>query len=200
MTGEVMSADASTHGYFVVSRITLAAVATAPSIARAFVDHHLRRWGLTQRADDARLIVSELAANAVEATGIPQPNPAYPVLEDLALIGVQLGVHGGVLVLDVWDSSPEVPARREVDDQSVRGRGLNLVEALSDNWGVWRTSSHGKVVFAELTTEPPTLPTTSPNHMALPRRTRQALAGHLPAARVVEEELLERILEKLRTW
>lgn len=198
MAGGVMTFDASNPGYFVVSRITLAAVATAPSVSRAFVDHNLRRWGLTKRADDAQLIMSELAANAVEATGIPVLGPAYPLLEDLALIGVQLRAQSGVLTLEVWDSSPEVPTRREVNDHSVRGRGLFLVEALSDRWGVWRTSAHGKVVFAELSTEPPTLPPTSPKHMPLPRLTRQALAGHLPAARVVEQELLERILQGLR--
>jgi hypothetical protein len=87
-------------------------------------------------ADDALLSASELVANVVEHT------------------------EGGG-ELRAWDPKPDVPMRMEVEDgnQSMPvlrpagkngrgGRGLMLVERLSDAWGVF-TTAVGKVVWAE---------------------------------------------------
>jgi hypothetical protein len=58
--------------------------------------------------------------------------------------------HARVLV-EVWDSVPHAPAARRAAPDEEGGRGLALVEALSDRWD-WRTvvGWPGKVVWAEL--------------------------------------------------
>ncbi len=61
----------------------------------------------------------------------------------------------------VWDPKPDVPLRLEVEDSNndppvqqspngwdVTGRGLRIVQRLSDAWGTFRTAA-GKVVWAE---------------------------------------------------
>ena len=52
---------------------------------------------------------------------------------------------------EVWDSVPRVPAARQAGPDEEGGRGLALVEALSDRWG-WTTVPGwpGKVAWAEL--------------------------------------------------
>jgi hypothetical protein len=49
----------------------------------------------------------------------------------------------------VTDSSPVPPVRHDPADESEHGRGLNIVEALSTEWG-WRPGDPGKVVYAIL--------------------------------------------------
>ncbi len=55
------------------------------------------------------------------------------------------------VLVEVWDDSVTAPARKSprLDDES--GRGLMLVEALSDRWG-WYVphGPGGKVVWAEV--------------------------------------------------
>ncbi len=62
--------------------------------------------------------------------------------------------------MQAWDPKPDIPFRLEVADtdpaipqipnepRPVGGRGLDIVEAISDDWGVQPTGS-GKVVWAE---------------------------------------------------
>jgi len=53
----------------------------------------------------------------------------------------------------VWDGSHHTPARAEPDNpEAERGRGLLLVETLSEQWGVLTPErSSGKVVWALMT-------------------------------------------------
>jgi hypothetical protein len=53
----------------------------------------------------------------------------------------------------VKDSSPAGPVTREAPDSSDRGRGLRIVEALSDCWG-WHPEDGGKAVYAVLAKQP----------------------------------------------
>jgi anti-sigma regulatory factor (Ser/Thr protein kinase) len=133
-------------------QIELVATPTAPGCARAFVAATLRQWELTHLNDDATLVGSELVTNALHATGVVDP-PSYPALERrerLARIWVQLLVYPRSLVVEVWDESPDRPEAREADSSSEDGRGLFLVQALSERWGVWSPGFGWKVVFAEL--------------------------------------------------
>jgi hypothetical protein len=51
----------------------------------------------------------------------------------------------------VWDGSNHRPARAVPDDPDAdHGRGLLLVETLSENWGV-QTRGSGKIVWAVMT-------------------------------------------------
>jgi anti-sigma regulatory factor (Ser/Thr protein kinase) len=103
--------------------------------ARHFVRELTSLWGCTRVAEEATLVISELASNAVRHANSP--------------FSVTISHHDESLRLSVEDTSPVRPVLRIPDIHSVSGRGLFLVAALSDAWGVNRAGS-GKVVWAEL--------------------------------------------------
>lgn len=45
-----------------------------------------QQWGLIRMVDDSEPVISELVTNAVEATGIADPQPRWRELSDLAVI------------------------------------------------------------------------------------------------------------------
>jgi hypothetical protein len=49
----------------------------------------------------------------------------------------------------IWDASPRQPVRREHDNDAESGRGLELVQALTEEWGVCPGGLGGKVVWAK---------------------------------------------------
>ncbi|QRP48820.1 ATP-binding protein [Amycolatopsis sp. FDAARGOS 1241] len=101
--------------------------------ARDFTRATLARWGLPTLADDAVLVVSELATNAV--------------LHGTGTASVRLSHAGSVVRIEVADESPAVPAKRSSGADG--GWGLRLVELLSLAWGVTPTAG-GKVVWCDL--------------------------------------------------
>ncbi|MET8506367.1 ATP-binding protein [Streptomyces sp. NPDC004787] len=105
-------------------------------LARAFVRTALADWGLDARAEDVLVCVSELATNAL-LHGVP-PGRGYRLQLSLT--------HPGPLRVEVHDSGDGTPAVREPSDES--GRGLLLVEALADRWGVGERNP-GKIVWCE---------------------------------------------------
>jgi hypothetical protein len=58
-------------------------------------------------------------------------------------------VHDSGVRVSVSDNSPVRPAIRASDPLAVSGRGLQLVEALSSDWGV-DVTPEGKTVWADL--------------------------------------------------
>ena len=53
-----------------------------------------------------------------------------------------------ILIL-VWDASPQPPVLMDVTDEAEHGRGLMLVEAVSEQWGWYsREDGDGKFVWA----------------------------------------------------
>lgn len=110
---------------------------SAPRAARRFVEDALRRWGHDGSAvDDARLLVSELVTNAVIHTRSP--------------FSVSLESQPSRLRLAVHDESSAVPRSGGQKLETARGgRGLQIVAALADDWGVMTTPA-GKTVWAEL--------------------------------------------------
>jgi anti-sigma regulatory factor (Ser/Thr protein kinase) len=135
-----------------VNRLKFAATVTAPRCARMFVNHTLMSWLLADLVDDAELIVSELVTNAVNATGITDPDPTYADLAGLALLAVQVRVTRRSLFIEVWDNDSDgaatsPPSGKEPDEG---GRGLVIVGALSERHGVTRLLDGGKVVGAAL--------------------------------------------------
>lgn len=63
-------------------------------------------------------------------------------------------LRDGVRV-EVTDGSPAPPVRREFDELSSTGRGLHLLDRLTDRWGIDLVSARGggdgKVVWFEIT-------------------------------------------------
>jgi anti-sigma regulatory factor (Ser/Thr protein kinase) len=143
--GSVMTAPSP--AWPLQTRLPLAALPTAPSVARGHVRAVAREWGLADLADIAELLVSELVTNAVQASA------------RLRTVGSPV-VHLWVtsdrvsMVIHVWDASGEMPVRRDADEEDEDGgRGLLLVETLGKDWGAYR-KAEGKVVWCLIAAEP----------------------------------------------
>jgi anti-sigma regulatory factor (Ser/Thr protein kinase) len=106
--------------------------------ARSCARQALSTWRLGSIADDVELVVSELVTNAVRATLARQA--AVPVVLYLAL-------ERGRLYVLAWDCCPDLPVLGAHADDAESGRGLELVAALSAEWGA-SAEPGGKVVFA----------------------------------------------------
>lgn len=52
------------------------------------------------------------------------------------------------VVVFVWDASPQPPSRADPGEGDENGRGLLLVEAVSERWGHFGYDGGGKVVWA----------------------------------------------------
>jgi hypothetical protein len=128
----------------------LGALRTAPATARGHVRGTLAAWRLSELSDTVELVVSELAANAVNASTGPDGHPAH-LDGRIPVIRVRLFTGEAVLVAEVWDEAGGVPARKNVGAADESGRGLDLVHELTDaRWGWYHApSGPGKCVWAE---------------------------------------------------
>lgn len=107
---------------------------TSAGQARRLVTAQLGAWDVSDLADTAELLVSELVTNALR----------YGEGE----IRLRL-LLDRTLVCEVWDSGLVQPRRRRARDTDEGGRGLQLVGLLSAAWGSRRTP-RGKTVWFEL--------------------------------------------------
>ncbi|MFF7643384.1 ATP-binding protein [Streptomyces canus] len=114
------------------------------AVARDLTRITLTDWGVSQRSDDVLLCVSELTTNAL-LHGVP---PHRCLRLDLALLA------DGVLRVEVHDSGPGEIRTPDTTPESEHGRGLLLVAALADDWGV-RERDPGKVVWCDFAIRPP---------------------------------------------
>jgi hypothetical protein len=127
------------------------------SRARAFVREALGRWSLGHLADDASVVVSELATNVML-----HARTDFVVTVERSGRGVRVSVHDGdrsPVLLPVSVTHP--PASLLEDDgdldaleqllsvSATTGRGLRLLGALASSWGVDHADD-GKTVWALL--------------------------------------------------
>jgi anti-sigma regulatory factor (Ser/Thr protein kinase) len=154
-----------------ISFLTLAAVPAAVGYSRELVRLGLERWGLTALLEDAELIVSELATNAVKVAGPPDRDANWSEAEKVAAIHVRLLLFRTSIVIEVWDGEPTAPMPQDVTGDQESGRGLAIVTALSAKWSWFRAPHGGKVVWAELAI--PQRPLTG---AGLPQRSRPGMA------------------------
>lgn len=105
--------------------------------ARDDVVHALRRAGITERTDDARLLTRELATNAVEHSRSRS-------------FTVNVRTLPGEVFIAVGDDSTTVPLRRRPSAADERGRGLLLLGRVADDWGVGVTVRNTKSVWCLL--------------------------------------------------
>ncbi|MFF3322083.1 ATP-binding protein [Streptomyces sp. NPDC002889] len=130
---------------------------------------HLKCWGLSSLVDAAQLCVTELVANVIRHVGTDTPTT------------LAVSMNGTHLRIEVHDPDTRpLPTliSAQVDDES--GRGMALVEATADRWGVILRAD-SKVTWCELSTG-----LTSPNgHVSSPAIARaEALLGLYGAARL----------------
>jgi hypothetical protein len=132
------------------SYLELGVLPTAVPCARGHARLVLAEWGLQELAEPAELVVSELVTNGIRASR--------------ALVGSRFGGRWSpgtppvrlwllsdyrTVLLQVWDGNNRMPRRQELDPESEGGRGLWLVEALSEDWGAFQPeNASGKVVWA----------------------------------------------------
>ncbi|GAA4507079.1 hypothetical protein GCM10023191_065020 [Actinoallomurus oryzae] len=132
--------------------LRLAALPSAVSTARRHAEFLLARWGMASLADTTALIVSGLVTNAVKAVGVVDEAPSWSDLrERLTTICLCLYCCPSGVVVEVWDSESRPPKRKEADERDESGCGIQLVEALSKQWGYRWPKTGGKWVWCELT-------------------------------------------------
>jgi len=109
--------------------------ATAVRTIRHAVVACSREWGFAARSDEVELLVSELVTNAVLHVG--------------GTVAVTVTAEAGQLTVSVSDTSVHTPAPRTEDVWRTSGRGLAIVSAVADEWGV-DPSGPGKSVWFSL--------------------------------------------------
>lgn len=134
----------------VSSCLTLGALPTAVPCARLHARAVLAEWGLGGVAEAAELIISELVTNAVRISAGARDQQRGGE-GGVPVVTLRLAADRDRVLVEVWDSCASGPLTGcgRLDDES--GRGLLLVEAVSDRWN-WRPMRDrpGKVVWAEL--------------------------------------------------
>jgi anti-sigma regulatory factor (Ser/Thr protein kinase) len=113
----------------------------SPMAARNVTKVTLTEWSLGLLYEDAAVIVSELATNAVRH-GLGN-DPA----ETLRLILIRYRSHFVCIVTDPID---EPPSLQEPDHVAESGRGLHIIDAISRAWGWTPLPGGGKAVWAAL--------------------------------------------------
>lgn len=120
------------------SFLELGALAGAVPCARLHARLVLLEWGLAALSENLELVVSELVTNGVRASrAMGHDAVRMWLVSDL-----------GRVVVFVWDASPLLPERAAPSADAESGRGLLLVEALSQRWGHFGYDGGGKVVWA----------------------------------------------------
>jgi len=117
------------------SRVDLPAELESARQARRFIEEALGAWDAMALADAARLLVSELVGNAVGHAQSTVELEAV-LLEDRIRV-------------EVSDDNDERLRRRASTDFDLSGRGIAIVEAMAQSWGV-RDRGIGKTVWFEL--------------------------------------------------
>ncbi|MFF0568277.1 ATP-binding protein [Streptomyces sp. NPDC004041] len=116
---------------------TLPCASESARRARMLTQTAMHSWGLASLAEDGKLIVSELVSNVIVHTRCHLTRVAITRVGD------------DTVRIAVADTSPLAPAISTSEDDSGSGRGLFLVDALSDRWG-YDLHPASKVVWAEL--------------------------------------------------
>ncbi|HVM26626.1 MAG TPA: ATP-binding protein [Mycobacteriales bacterium] len=116
---------------------------TAAAAARRFAQQSGCTAHALELLDDALLLISELVTNSVRHGGPP--------------IVLAIECDGEGLHVRVRDGAPNPPVPRTSGPDAEGGRGLTLVELLSDTWGVEPVADEhgpGKEVWFELRRRP----------------------------------------------
>ncbi|MFD8201286.1 ATP-binding protein [Streptomyces sp. NPDC059701] len=124
---------------------------------RRLVRLHLEIWNLHDLADVAQLCVSELVANVIKHVG-----PGTPSL-------LAVSANATRLRIEVTDpNSRALPVLTDAGTEAEGGRGMTLIDAVTDRWGVDLTADR-KSTWCELRTSP-----TATKGQAVPPRVARA--------------------------
>lgn len=119
--------------------LELAALDSAVPCARLHARNVAIEWGHADIAQTVELVTSELVTNGVRASaGL-----------DLPVVRLWVACDWPSVTVYVWDASPRMPARWASSPDEESGRGLILVDALSEKWD-WYRERTGKVTWARV--------------------------------------------------
>ncbi|NEB74373.1 ATP-binding protein [Streptomyces sp. SID14478] len=109
-------------------------------VLRRTVRMHLGLWGLHEAIEAAELCVSELVSNVITHVGPGTPTDLH------------VSMSGTYVRLEVHDpDSRALPTLLDASTEAENGRGMALVDAITDRWGV-QLRDDGKVTWCELAT------------------------------------------------
>ena len=125
----------------VLTGFTLPSTSYSVKMARRYIRAALTYHQLGDYTEVAETVTAELVTNAIEHAEAPT-------------FGVELTrlAGSGAVAVVVSDASRCPPVKRLPSNSSEHGRGLNIVDALSADWG-WRPRAAGKAVYAILARE-----------------------------------------------
>ncbi len=121
------------------TQLTLAALPGAVPCMRLHARQVTWEWGFSELAEIVELLVSELVTNAVKATQETGRRtwPSGPE-KGVPCVDFRLSAGQECLLIGVWDSNHRSPAPVTTPDiEGEGGRGLLLVETLSERWGYY---------------------------------------------------------------
>lgn len=121
-------------------QVDLAAEPASAGLARDFVSLQLISHNLLDLVQDIRLVVSELATNALLHAQTP--------------FVVTLSMTGGMVLLTLQDGSQLLPIQSAPSVTDLNGRGLMIVELLSHEWGISTDDGGSKSVWASFLERP----------------------------------------------
>jgi anti-sigma regulatory factor (Ser/Thr protein kinase) len=160
--------------------------ATVPS-ARAGTVRTLTAWSVARSAVEvAELVVSELVSNAIKAAGWHDQ------------VAIRLTADLDHVLVEVWNPGTSLPQRRQPGADDEGGRGLVLVEALTETWGSYHATSGGTVVYARIAGG---IGAVSPSPDDCPLATRVPVIRPAPLVPVMfrtDLETLRRVADRLR--
>lgn len=108
---------------------------------RRIVRTHLTLWGLPDVVEAAQICVTELVANVITHVGLGAPTT------------MAVDMNGTYLRIAISDpDSRALPTLLSATTTAESGRGLALVAAVTDRWGVIPTE-RGKTTWCEIATE-----------------------------------------------
>jgi anti-sigma regulatory factor (Ser/Thr protein kinase) len=118
------------------AQITLPRNPSSVAAARRFIQARAAAWSFPEPASEQLVLIgSELVTNAV--------------LHARTELTLTLELHANRVRISVQDRSSAPATLRHYRADALTGRGLGVVAALSDNWGI-SAADDGKVVWAEL--------------------------------------------------
>ncbi|MEU1551892.1 ATP-binding protein [Streptomyces scabiei] len=104
---------------------------------------HLGLWGLHEVISAAQLCVSELVSNVINHVGVGTPTT------------LAVSMNGTCLRIEVHDpdprSMPTLIEGSDLETERESGRGMALISAVADRWGVQPHADH-KVTWCEIAT------------------------------------------------
>jgi anti-sigma regulatory factor (Ser/Thr protein kinase) len=149
-----------------------------PQRLRGLLRTRLSNEGCTHLSSCAELLLTELVTNALRHTTGPK-------------ILVRVALRAGKCWIGVNDGCPRLPQPRDAGPHSETGRGLFLVGAMADSWGV---SPDGKTTWCTLSSAedvPETVPVVDIVKQAKVPVTHSSYAGG--SARIAGRTLLTRM-------